>query len=318
MMDLVCVIPLLSSLFGFCSAPAPLAVGYVEGDYVWIAPIETAEVVDVLKRRGDRISAGEPLAALERSDAEISVAEATAALARAQSQLADLMEGKRPEEIAIVAASLNSARAQAREAERVLKRQDELLKRGITSQAAFDDAQTGLDIASAKVTELEANLAVAGLAARPAAIRAAEAEVDRTRAVLENAQWRLGKRTLSSPTPGIIYDIIRNPGDVAGPQSPVLSLLPDGAVKLRLYVGEPDLSSIAIGSQLTVRCDGCGTGMQAVVSYIASDPEFTPPVIYSLENRQKLVYLIEARPGVGATALNPGQIVDVILAGSDP
>jgi len=62
-----------------------------------------------------------------------------------------------------------------------------------------------------------------------------------------------------------------------------------------------------------VRCDGCGAGLRARISYISADPEFTPPVIYSLESRQKLVYLVEARPEPGATMLKPGQIVDVDL-----
>ena len=96
----------------------------------------------------------------------------------------------------------------------------------------------------------------------------------------------------------------------------MLSVLPDGAFKLRVYVPETALSSIRVGAGLMVRCDGCGEGMRATVSYISPDPEFTPPVIYSLENRQKLVYLVEARPDDDAWALTPGQIVDVDLAES--
>ena len=63
-----------------------------------------------------------------------------------------------------------------------------------------------------------------------------------------------------------------------------------------------------------MRCDGCPDGLTATVSYVSDEPEFTPPVIYSVENRQKLVYRIEARPTNGARRLRPGQIVDVALA----
>ena len=94
-------------------------------------------------------------------------------------------------------------------------------------------------------------------------------------------------------------------------------MLPDGAVKLRVYVPEAALSTISVGTSLPVNCDGCSGSMTATVSYVASEPEFTPPVIYSLQNRQKLVYLVEAIPDAGATALKPGQIVDVRLAGND-
>ena len=96
-----------------------------------------------------------------------------------------------------------------------------------------------------------------------------------------------------------------------------MSLLPDGAVKPKLYVPETEFAALAVGSVLEVRCDGCPPGLRAKVSYVSPDPEFTPPVIYSLETRQKLVHLVEARPEGDAMALQPGQIVDVRRAGSE-
>ena len=160
----------------------------------------------------------------------------------------------------------------------------------------------------------EANLAVGGLPARPETIKAADNQVKQAQSALEQAQWRLSKRVLAAPSPGRINDVIRNPGDIAGPTAPVISMLPDGAVKLSVYVPESAFSSVKVGTLLGVRCDGCGPELKARVSYVSPDPEFTPPVIYSLENRQKLVYLVEARPEGDAGALQPGQIVDVELA----
>ncbi|WP_340161026.1 HlyD family efflux transporter periplasmic adaptor subunit [uncultured Hoeflea sp.] len=317
-MSFICAIPIVAGLFSACVGDGPLAVGYVEGEYVLVAPIETAQIVELAVRRGDRVTAGSPLARLEKRDAEIAVAQAAAGLAQAERQLANLQEGRRPEEIASIAASLRSAEAQATEAERVLQRQSDLLKQGISTQASYDSAATAVELNRAKVSELEANLAVAKLPARVNEIKAAQAAVDQAGAVLESAQWRLAKRVLSIPQSGVVSDIIRNTGEVAGPQAPVLSVLPDGALKLRVYVPETALSRIAVGAGLSVRCDGCGEGMEATVSYVSPDPEFTPPVIYSLENRQKLVYLVEARPNDDAWALAPGQIVDVDLEGGDP
>ncbi|HSM41460.1 MAG TPA: HlyD family efflux transporter periplasmic adaptor subunit [Afifellaceae bacterium] len=317
MNSILCAIPIVSALIADCAPPPPLAVGYVEGEYVLIAPIETAQIVSVDVSRGSRIAAGERLATLERRDAEIAVAEARAALAQAESKLADLRQGKRPEEIDMIVASINSARAQAEEAQRALDRQTDLLKRGVSAQANFDTASTNLQVARAKVAELEANLAVAKLPARADEIDAAEATVKQAEASLANARWRLDQRELTAPEPGTVFDIIRNPGEVAGPQAPVLSVLPDGAVKVRVYIPERALAGISTGTRLEVHCDGCGEGMTATVSYVANDPEFTPPVIYSLENRQKLVYLVEAKPDDGAVALKPGQIVDVSIAGAN-
>ncbi|EAB6718049.1 HlyD family efflux transporter periplasmic adaptor subunit, partial [Salmonella enterica subsp. enterica] len=165
--------------------------------------------------------------------------------------------------------------------------------------------------------QARANLAVAQLPARPETIRAAENQVKEAQGGLDQAKWRLSKRVLVAPSAGRVDDVIRDPGDIAGPSAPVLSLLPDGAVKLKLYVPEETFSSLKLGQDLSVRCDGCPPDLSAAISYISPDPEFTPPVIYSLENRQKLVYLVEARPQGEGTRLQPGQIVDVELSSAN-
>lgn len=309
----LCSLPLIAALLFECAEPGPLAVGYVEGEYVLVAPIEAARIFTVDVRRGDRIEADQPLVHLDTSDTDIAIAEARAALAITERHLSDLLSGKRPEEIAVVEAALKSALASAAETARVLKRQADLLARGISPQAEYDAAFTNNLQAEAEVAKLQADLAVARLPARPEAIKAAEAEVDQARASLQSALLRADRRILSNLEAGTVVDIIRNAGEVAGPQAPVLSVLPDGAVKLRIYVREYDFSRLSIGTRLTVQCDGCGDGLTATISYISDAPEFTPPVIYSLESRQKLVYLVEARPEESASALKPGQIVDVYL-----
>ncbi|MBS0564143.1 MAG: HlyD family efflux transporter periplasmic adaptor subunit [Proteobacteria bacterium] len=309
----LCAVPVLSALIASCGAPPPLATGYVEGDYVLIAPVATATIDSLAVARGDRVVAGQPLASLERRDAEIALAEARAAVARAEGQLANLREGRRPEEIRVIEAALASARARADEAERTRARLDNLASSGSASKAQRDDAATAAKVAAASVAEAEANLAVARLPARPQEIAAAEATLAGARAGLAHAQWALDQRNLAAPAAGVIDDLIRHPGELAGPTAPVLSLLPDGAVKLRLYVPEADLSGISPGTRLSLHCDGCPPGLTARVSYVSDAPEFTPPVIYSADSRQKLVYLIEARPE-GAAGLKPGQIVDAGLA----
>ena len=314
-MSFLCSLPLAGSLFSACLAPLPLATGYVEGEYVRLAPIEVAQIADVDVRRGDAVAAGQELVRLEKRDAEIAAAQARAALAQAKSKLEDISQGRRPEEIAVIEANLKSAKAQAAEAARDLKRQTDLFRRGATPQTKFDLARTASEVAAARVSELEANLAVAKLPARADAIAAAKATVDQAQAALESALWRLSQRTLTAPAAGILVDIIRNAGETAGPQAPVLLILPDGAVKLRLYLPERYLSKVHPGSKLTVQCDGCGGDLTAEVSYISIGPEFTPPVIYSLQNRQKLVYLIEARLTTSSAGLKPGQIVNVDLVG---
>ena len=312
-----CAIPLVSWLFAACEPPMPFATGYVEGNYVEIAPVATAQILALPVTSGDRVASGQTLVALERRDAEIALAQAEAALSRAESQLADLRQGKRPEEIRVIEASLASARAQAEEARRTADRLLGLAGRGVATETQRDDAATAAAVAEARVTEIEANLAVAQLPARPDEIAASEAALREATAARDHARWQLEKRDLTAPSGGVVTDIIRRPGEIAVAGQPVLALLPDGAIRLRLYVPEADIARVAPGDRLALSCDSCPPGLAATVSYIADGPEFTPPVIYSVDSRQKLVYLVEATPAEGS-GLKPGQIIDVGLPESGP
>jgi HlyD family secretion protein len=95
----------------------------------------------------------------------------------------------------------------------------------------------------------------------------------------------------------------------------VLSLLPASNVKARFYVPEPQLQQLALGRGVRLRCDGCGEPVAARVTFIATKPEYTPPVIYSNEQRAKLVFLVEAKPApADAARLRPGQPLSVTAA----
>lgn len=308
-----CTIPIVSALLSNCQLP-PLAVGYVEGEYLLLAPIETGRIDRITIRRGDKVRRGQVLVRLERDDARIAVAETKARLAQTNADLKNLARGRRPEEIAVIQARHDSARAALIEADNEFSRLSDLYNKKIVAQTVFDTAKRRRDQAASKLKQVKAELAVARLHARPAEIEAARSRRDQAAASLEKAEWRLEQRTIKAPADGVINDLVRRPGETTGPSAPVLSLLPQGAVKLKLYVGEKHLASLKTGAILKVHCDQCPPGLKAKISYIASEPEFTPPVIYSLENRQKLVYLIEARP-LNSPALKPGQIVDVDLAG---
>jgi len=312
----LCSFGLIAASFTACGGDTVRIAGYVEGEYVRLGPIDTARIERIDVRRGDRVEAGKVVAALERTDAENTVRESEARLVQAQAQLDNLKIGRRPEEIAVIEANLASARAQQREAERALDRRQDLLRRGVSTQADFDQAETARDVAAASVRQNAANLDVARLAARPDEIKASENAVEQAKAALAQARWRLSQRQLVAPSAGRISDVLRRVGELAGPSAPVLLMLPDGAAKLMLYVPEIRISGVTPGIRLDVRCDGCAPGLTATVTYVSPEPEFTPPVIYSAQTRQKLVYLVEARPDGGPqSALQPGQIVDATLRG---
>ena len=313
MLSWLCALGWLAAALPFCPAeqPALRFSGYVEGEYVSVAPREAGRIVEIMVARGDRVDAGKVVARLEDDDASAAVAGAQAELSRAEAQLADLESGRRPEEIAVTRAQLAEAEAGLAQAQQQLQRQRELFSRDHVAQAALDEAQSSHDSAAARVEALSRQIAVEEMPARAAAIDAARSAVAARRAQLEEAQWRLSQRTLKAPVAAVVDAVLRRPGEMAAPDAPVVSLLPDENRVVRFFVPEALRATVELSERVALACDGCPAGLEARVRYVSAEAEFTPPVIYSVESRQKLVYMVEAVPLAAAGALSPGQIVDV-------
>jgi HlyD family secretion protein len=124
----------------------------------------------------------------------------------------------------------------------------------------------------------------------------AEAALRQAKANLDASQTRLTRRDVFSPVSGTVEQIYYRPGETVPAMRPIVALLPPGNLKLRFFAPEALLPQIKYDQVVEVSCDGCDKGLTAKVSFIARSAEFTPPVIYSLEERAKLVFLIEARP----------------------
>ena len=124
----------------------------------------------------------------------------------------------------------------------------------------------------------------------------AEASLRQSKANLEWSQTRLARRNAYSPSEATVEQIYYRPGETVPAGRPVVALLPPANLKLRFFAPQAVLPEIKYGQTVGVSCDGCEKGLTAKVSFIARSAEFTPPVIYSQEERAKLVFLIEARP----------------------
>ena len=150
----------------------------------------------------------------------------------------------------------------------------------------------------------------ASLDAAVSALRVAEAHV-------VTSQTRLARRRGFAPVAGAVQQIYFREGEMVPAQRPVLSIMPPGNMKVRFYVAEPDLPKIAIGDEVRVGCDNCAPDLTARIYFVATTAEYTPPVIYSLDERNKLVYLVQARPS-RPDALRVGQPVSVYLNAKTP
>jgi HlyD family secretion protein len=289
--------------------------GYTEGDFVYVAATLPGRIDAIHVTAGQQVAQGDPLFTLESEFEGAAQAEAAARLKIAQAQASNLTKGRRNEEIAMTEAQLAQAQASVVLARQDMQRQQQLLTQGFVSRARVDDASTQLQLTLARVDELKAALQVAHLPARNDERTAALANAMAAEQTLRQNDWRAAQKKPVASQAALVSDVLFQAGEYVQAGQPVVVLLPPGNVKARFFVPEAELSSVRLGQSVQLTCDGCQAPISAVVTRIATQPEFTPPVIYSNTQRARLVFSVEARPsdtaGVASTLLKPGQPLEV-------
>ena len=282
--------------------------GYIEGEPLYLAAPVAGTVTSMYVARGDTVAAGARLFVVDPQQVASARDQAAAEVAAAQAQAQDVRKGQRPVELAVLEADIAAAEATARDADARFRRVSTRADKGFESKAALDEARASAQAARATVTAARKQRDAAALGAREDQIRAADARVNQAAAGLTGATARVADVAPTAPSDARVEDVFFQQGEWAPANQPILSLLPDERIKVRFFVPERSLAAYRVGRTVSFGCDGCAKGLTARIAYVSPRPEFTPPVIYSREARDRLVYLVEARPSI---RLNPGQPVDV-------
>lgn len=292
--------------------------GYVEGYLVFMAPEEGGRIEELNVDSGDRVTEGQLLFRLDSSVQSAQRNEADAKLQQTRAQLANLKAAlQRPEEIAVLEAQEERAQAQLSLSQAELERQRTLFERGIAAKAQYDQARTAFERDKAALAEVQRQIHAGQIAGRSGEIGAAEAAVRANEAALMQTETLLAKRQVKAPSDAQVQDVYFRTGETMNAGQPVLALLPPANRRIRFYVPEPLLATIALGQTVGLTCDSCKDGLQARISFISNEAEFTPPVIFSEQERAKLVFRVEARPLDGAD-LPIGLPVTVTPAETEP
>ena len=231
-----------------------------------------------------------------------------------EARLADLQTGKRPPEIDVTRAQLMQAMAEKKKSADILKSYESQYEAGGVSLTDLISARAAVETNTALVRQIESELVVAALPARDQQIKAQTEQVAADRAALEQALWKLQQKEIASPRDGLVFDTLYREGEWVAAGNPVVQVLPPENLEVRFFVPEPLVGKLKLGQGVTVHCDGCSSEVPATITFISTQVEYTPPVIYSNENRSKLVFMVIAKPPVEkAAALHPGQPLEVTL-----
>jgi HlyD family secretion protein len=289
--------------------------GYVEGDLVRIGPIEGERVATLAVEPGAEVVRDAPLFTMATPVLDQARSEARGRVEQARATLQNLKAAlNRPEQIAVLRAALDRARASLVYSENEFKRQSALVERGAATVAVRDQARFARDRDLAAVAEAEKQIEAGLLPSRNQEILAAQAALGQAEAQERQIDVRIARQEVRAPTAGVIQDVYFRPGEVVASGQPVLALLPPENRKIRFFVAEGFLARVALGKTVEVFCDSCPPALMARVIYISPQAEFTPPVIFSLEERGKLVFRVDARPDDRKLPLPLGLPVTVRLA----
>jgi HlyD family secretion protein len=299
------------------AGPRLVIYGNVDLRQVDLAFNGSERIVEVLVQEGDHVHKGQPLARLDTSRIEPRVRDAEARTAAQAAVVEKLHNGSRPEEISQAQANLVQARADAKNAELQYRRKERLVEAKVASREDFDNAKAALDVSLARVevSQKALDLAIAG--PRKEEVAEAEAQLRSDQAQLALARQELADAELIAPIDSVVRSRLMEPGEMASPQRPVLSLAVVDPKWVRAYVSEPDLSKIHPGESAAIGVDSFPRRrFEGWIGFISPVAEFTPKVVETQELRSSLVYEVrvfvkdtadELRLGMPATvSLLPG------------
>jgi len=247
-------------------------LGYVVGEDALIAAPQAGWVAKLAVQRGAEIKRGDVLFTLDDTREQATRDQAIATLSQA-------------------AAQMNDAKAALALAQKELVRQSGLMKARAGTQQNYDIAKSTYQQAVARIDQIKG-------------------QEKQSQAVLADARYQLSQRDVTAQTQGRVEDVYFREGEYAPAMTPVVSVLPPENIYVRFFVPETDFAKMKLGAKVSITCDSCAKNITATVTFIAQQEEFTPPVIFSVGNREKLVFKLEAR-APGGLKLNPGQPVEV-------
>ncbi|MBD1577540.1 HlyD family efflux transporter periplasmic adaptor subunit [Vibrio sp. S11_S32] len=295
------------------SGSSSQALGTLERDRIAQTAVTNEVVVELPVAKGSTVNKGTILVRLDDTYQQAIVSKTRAQMAQAKANLDKLETGPRKEDIAASQANVAGSKASLVDAQATYKRQQTLVKRKLASQSDLDQALANRDSAQAKLNSDQQNLNALLAGNREEDIRIASAELKTQRAQLAAEKKKLADLTIRATRDGVLDNLPWNLGERVTVGSPVAILLANKAPYARIYIPEPKRVNIHINDTLTVHVDGLEQAINGKVTWVSSEPAFTPYYALNQEDRANLMYLAEVQLPDDYTKLPSGIPVQVDL-----
>ncbi|MFZ5633402.1 MAG: HlyD family secretion protein [Bacillota bacterium] len=265
-------------------------------------------------KAGDMVKKGQLVAGLTRNDLVAQKERDALGVLKAEAQLADLASGAREQEIKDARAMVEIARANYDRANSDYNRIRELHRSGAVSDAELEKAETSLKVLKSQLDSAGARLSLLESGSRPDQIRAAEAELERSRAVLKASEALLEDTKIISPTDGTVITRNYEPGEYIPAGAPVVTVADLNDLWIKIFVSTDDLPKIKLGQQVSFTISGAAEEFSGTIVEIASRGEYTPKTIQTKQERTNTVYAVKVRIDNKDGIFKPGMPADVVIS----
>jgi HlyD family secretion protein len=308
------VLILISLVITACSdSNEGVALGTLERERV-IHPATTNEIlIELPVSAGQLVEKGQVIAKFDAELQQAIVAKAQAQLAQATAFLEKTLNGARPEEVAAASAKVAAANAAYTQSEANFRRAKTLVKDKLASQETLDSATAARDETFANLESAKQHLNELTNGSRVEDINSAKAQVQAAEAELKVQQKYLSDLTIKAMRAGRVDNLPWHVGERVTKGSPVVIIQANSAPYARVYIPEPYRAKLNQGMTLTVRVDGIDKNIQGELTWIATEPAFTPFYALNQEERARLMYLAEVTLPVSENNLPTGVPAQVIM-----
>ena len=200
------------------TGPVVESKGYIIPEQqILVSPQVSGRVIELNFEAGQRIESGFVLAVLDSTEYQAEFQRVTGLLEAAKENLAELLEGSRPDEIKQVKADLAETQTNLEQAERDYKRAKDLWLKGFGNKQDYEAAESQFQMMTRRVDKLSATAQLMVDGPRPERKQAAQAQVRQAEAEVRRAKWRLDNCIIVAPISGTVLKKNAELGNLVNP-----------------------------------------------------------------------------------------------------
>ncbi len=251
------VMVLIAFLLYACKENEPHYNGYIDADLTYLSSNYAGRLTDLLVSRGEPVQKDQLLFKLEQTNEKFAVEMSQLNKNNLLSQKKEIIDQIHYYEINY-------------------RRTLQMRQQHAASQNDLDVAKRDLDVSRSQ-------------------LKAIDFQIESSQVDTADKNWKIARKENYANDNGIIFDTYFTKDEYVQTGQPVLSLITKHNIKVIFYVPEKALSNILLNSKIKISTDNNPTFATGTIRYISNIAQYTPPIIYSREERQELVFRIEAK-----------------------